>query len=129
MQGKWSLLGNGTDLDRLELYVDARDLQKEEMTDIEYQAKLTERGNEKLAENVEVQSFDSKINLNSNLTYKVDFDLGDKVTCEQSVGVGVTIDTRITEIEEVYENTGKQVNVIFGNRMPELVDKIKEVIQ
>ena len=61
------------------MFVDAKDLQKETMTDLEYKAKLETRGNTKLAENTEVISFDSRINLNSNLTYKVDFDLGDKV--------------------------------------------------
>ncbi len=122
------VVGGGTDLDRYEVFIDARDLQKEEMTDLEYKAKLTERGNEKLAEYVEVQSFDSKINLNSNLEYKVDFNLGDKVTCV-SKAWGVTIDTRITEIEEVYESSGKQVNVVFGDSMPTLIDKLKEVIK
>lgn len=121
-------VGSGTDLDRFELFVDARDLQKEEMTDLEYKAKLTERGNEKLAECKDIQTFDSKINLNSNLEYKVDFDLGDKVTCV-SKAWGMTIDTRITEIEEVYESSGKQVNVVFGDSMPTLIDKLKEVIK
>lgn len=120
--------GGGTDLDRYEVFIDARDLQKEEMTDLEYKAKLIERGNTKLAEYKDIQTFDSKINLNSNLEYKVDFDLGDKVTCV-SKAWGVTIDTRITEIEEVYEESGKQVNVVFGDSMPTLIDKLKEVIK
>lgn len=120
-------VGQGIGLDRLELYVDARDLQKEEMTEAEYRNKLIDRGNSKLSEHKETQSFDSKINLNSNLIYKVDFDLGDKVTCV-SKKWGVTIDTRITEIEEVYESTGKQVNVTFGDSLPTLIDKLKEVV-
>ena len=98
------------------------------MTDLEYQNKLTERGNEKLAENKDIQTFNSKINLNSNLIYKEDFDLGDIVTCT-SKKWGVTIDSRITEVEEVYESTGKQVNIVFGDNMPTLIDKLKEVIK
>lgn len=121
-------VGAGTDLDRYEVFIDARDLQKEEMTDLEYKAKLIERGNTKLAEYKDIQAFDSKINLNSNLEYKVDFNLGDKVTCV-SKAWGMTIDTRITEIEEVYESSGKQVNVVFGDNMPTLIDKLKEVIK
>lgn len=122
------VIGSGTDLDRYEVFIDAKDLQKDAMTDLEYKAKLVERGNTKLSECKDIQTFDSKINLNSNLKYKIDFDLGDKVTCV-SKAWGVTMDTRITEIEEVYESAGKQINVTFGDSMPTLVNKLKEVIK
>lgn len=126
-------IGEGVGLDRYEVYVDARDIQskKEDETIIpeaQYLQLLRDRGNDKLSEYKDVKTFDSKINLNSNLTYKIDFDLGDKVTCV-SKKWDVTIDTRITEIEEVYEETGKQVNVTFGDNLPTLTDKLKEVIQ
>jgi len=121
-------VGQGTGLDRFEMFVDARDLQKEEMATEEYQAKLEDRGRSRLAETKEIQTFDSKINLNSNLVYKEDFNLGDIVTCT-SKKWGITIDTRITEIEEVYEETGKRINVIFGNNIPTLVEKIKQVVR
>lgn len=123
----------GIGLDRYELFVDARDLQKEKedgtiIPDEEYTEMLINRGKSKLAEYKEIQTFESKINLNSNLTYKEDFDLGDVVTCT-SKKWGITIDTRITEIEEVYEETGKQINVTFGNNIPSLIDKIKQVVR
>ena len=41
------------------------------MTDLEYKAKLIERGNTKLAEYKDIQTFDSKINPFSNRRYKV----------------------------------------------------------
>lgn len=121
-------VGQGIGLDRFELFVDARDLQKEEMTTEQYIEKLEGRGSSRLAESVEIQNFDSKINLNSNLTYKEDFDLGDQVTCT-SKRWGVTIDTKITEIEEVYEGSGFSVNVVFGDNMPTIIDKIKQVVR
>ena len=129
---KTTVVGEGADLDRYEVYFDARDIQSKEedetiMPEAEYLQLLRDRGNDKLSEYKDVQTFDSKINLNSNLVYKEDFDLGDKVTCVNKKW-GITIDTRITEIEEVYENTGKQVNVVFGNSMPTLIDKIRKVI-
>lgn len=123
---EFATVGDKTGLDRFEMFVDAKDLQKETMTDLEYKAKLETRGNTKLAENAEVISFDSRINLNSNLTYKVDFDLGDKVTCI-SKKWGVTIDRRITEVEEIYEEDGFNVNVVFGDSLPTILDKIKAV--
>lgn len=125
-------VGTTSGLDRYEMFVDARDLQskKEDDTVIppaEYTEMLESRGQSKLDENKEIETFTSKINLNGNLIYKKDFDLGDKVTCV-SKAWGITIDTRITEIEEVYEASGKQVNVIFGDDIPTLLDKLKEVI-
>lgn len=126
-------IDNGQGLDRYEMFVDARDLQSKDENDnpiplADYRKLLEDRGTSKLAETKEIQTFDSKINLNSNLVYKEDFDLGDIVTCT-SKKWGITIDTRITEIEEVYEESGKQINVVFGNNIPTLIDKIRQVIR
>ena len=125
---KFITVGGGTGLDRYELFVDARDLQQEDMTNEEYEAVLQNRGQSKLAEMREIQTFESKININSNLTYKEDFDLGDVVTCT-SKKWGITIDTRITEVEEIYEESGFSVNITFGNNIPTLIDKIKQVVR
>lgn len=119
--------GTGSGLDRFELFVDAKDLKKDALTTPQYALKLAERGDIKLAELTDIKTFESKANINSNLKYKTDFDLGDIVTCT-SKKWGVTIDTRITEIEEVYEEQGMQVNVCFGGNVPTLIDKIKQSI-
>lgn len=123
----------GQGLDRFEVYVDARDLQSKDGNNnvipiAEYRKLLEDRGISKLSEHKEIETFDSKVNLNSNLVYKEDFDLGDIVTCT-SKKWGITIDTRITEIEEVYEESGKQVNVVFGNEIPTLIDVIKREVR
>lgn len=124
---------NGQGLDRYELFVDARNLQSTDENDnpipiTEYRKLLEDRGISKLSEHKEIETFDSKVNLNSNLVYREDFDLGDIVTCT-SKKWGITIDTRITEIEEVYEESGKQVNVVFGNEIPTLIDAIKREVR
>lgn len=129
---KKTSIGNYRGLDRYELFVDARDLSdKEKINDVEkiipwnrYEAMLKQKGNEKLGEYKKVETFDSEINLRSNIKYKEDFDLGDIVTCYDPKW-GVTIDTRVTEIEEVYEEKGMEVKVTFGNNVPTLIDKIK----
>jgi len=125
-------VGSGIGLDRLEVFSDQKSLSNEVdgvvMSDAEYNALLIEKGNEKLSEYKGIQTFDSKINLKSNLIYKTDFDLGDIVTCI-SKKWGVTIDTRITEVEEIYEESGLSVNVTFGNNVPTLIDKIKQVVR
>ena len=125
-------VGSGMGQDRFEVFVDQRNLSNEtdDGTPIpqeEYQAMLAQKGLEVLAESKEIQTFDSKINIGANLIYKQDFDLGDLVTCLNRRW-GITIDTRITEIEEVYETNGKSINVTFGNSVPTLIDKIKQVV-
>lgn len=125
---QFAAIGQGEGLDRFELFVDARDLQQGDLSNEEYALVLENRGQNKLFEYTDIRTFDSKINLNSNLTYKKDFDLGDLVTCT-SKKWGITIDTRITEIEEVYDSNGKQINVVFGNNIPTLIDKLKAVIK
>lgn len=121
---------NSTGLDRNEIFIDAKDIQsKDENENIipagEYDKLLIQRGHEKLAEYKEVETFESKINVtNSNLIYKQDFDLGDYVTC-QNREWNVTTNVKITEIEEVYESDGLQVNVTFGESIPTLISKIK----
>lgn len=121
-------IGTGEGVDRFEIFTDARDLSDESISSTEYLKILEQRGNEKLAEYKEIKTFDSKINIKSNLDYRTDFDLGDIVTCK-SKKWGITIDARITEIEEVYETTGFTVNAVFGNHIPTLIDKIKQNIR
>lgn len=119
-------VGAGNGLNRFEMFADARDLQQDELTIDDYILQLQQRGNEKLSENREIKAFNSKINVNSNLTYKVDFDLGDIVTCI-SKKWGIAINTRITEIEEIYEKDGMNINITFGNDVPTLIEKIRKV--
>lgn len=128
-------IGDGVGLDRAELYVDANDLQSTKRVGeedviiprLEYIEMLKNRGYTKLSEMTKVESFDSKVNTKSNLIYKKDFDLGDIVTIK-STKWNLTIDTRITEIEEVYEEDGFNIFVTFGNEVPDIIDKIKQVV-
>ena len=85
---------------------------------------LETRGKEKLAEYYDSKTFDSIINSNSNLIYKQDYDLGDVVTFFDKKW-GITMDTRITEISETYNEQGMNINITFGNDVPTLIDIIK----
>ena len=142
---KLTAIEQGQGLNRYELYVDARDLQSTKqvektdedgnkttedvpMSDNEYIPMLLQRGKEKLAECYEVQTFDSKINTQGNNIYKKDFDLGDIVTIVDKKW-GIQVDTRITEVEEVYEGGKVKINPTFGNNIPTIIDKIKQVVR
>lgn len=63
-----------------------------------------------------------------NNKYKKDYDLGDIVTVVDK-NWRIRIDTRITEIEEAYEEKGFEVNVTFGNNIPTIIDKIKQTVR
>lgn len=123
-------VGNVSGFDRFEMFVDARDINsKGENNTVIPEEQVTkmliDRGNSKLTETTEVKTFDANVNVRSNLIYKKDFDLGDMVTITNKKW-GITIDTRITTIEEVYEEKGFDIRVNFGNNIPTLLDKIKQ---
>lgn len=134
---KTTVIGEESGLDRYELFVDARDISdtryitnednepiEEVIPDNEYIELLKSRGNEKLTKYYKIKSFDSTINTNSNLIYKQDYDLGDVVTFFDKKW-GITIDTRITEISEIYDIEGLTINITFGNDVPTLIELMK----
>lgn len=104
---------------RRELWVDARDLQKGELTDTQYQAQLIQRGLEKLAEAARVESFEAAAVDTANFEYLADWDLGDIVSFEKW---GIILNQRITEVEEVYENSVATITPVCGTPLPETLD-------
>lgn len=120
--------------ERRELYVDARDIQSEKtdeegnstkISETEYKQMLKERGIEKLNENNKIETADFNIDPLANLTYKTDFDLGDKVVYK-SEQLGLIIEDRIVGVSEAYENGNKTINITFGEDYN--LKKVKEVI-
>ncbi|WP_010293527.1 siphovirus ReqiPepy6 Gp37-like family protein, partial [Clostridium senegalense] len=139
-----SIETNKIGLDRYEMYIDARDIQDTKEVEKEdndgnitteqipipleeYNKLLTQRGQEKLKERKEIETFESTVNSNGNNVYKVDYDLGDMVTVVDKKW-GIKVDSRITEIAEIYENENISVIPVFGNNIPTLLDKIKQKI-
>lgn len=122
----------GQGIDRYELFVDARDLEdtKDEvrMSDFEYFPILKQRGNEKLKEHDKIKTFDSKVDTAGNNIYKKDYNLGDIIT-KEDYKWNLTIDTRITGIEEVYEEKGMEIYATFGNDIPNILDKLRQVVK
>lgn len=57
---------------------------------------------------------------------KVDFDLGDRITCKEEKW-GIQIDARITEVKEIYQKGTEEIEATFGESLPTLVDKIRKV--
>ncbi|MED1419012.1 siphovirus ReqiPepy6 Gp37-like family protein [Bacillus smithii] len=119
--------------DRIEMFVDEQNLSYTledgyVLTDEEYAALLEEQGKIKLAEAQPIQTFESGISVTSNLIYKQDFDLGDIVTVLNNRW-GVLLNTRITVVEEVYENDTVDIRVNFGSNIPTIIDKIQQKLR
>jgi len=117
-------------LNRHELFVDARDLKKEVdsvvLSDTEYNNLLNQRGKEKLIEYKDIQTFEGKI-ITNNYIYKKDYDLGDIVTVMDKKW-NVAVDTRITEVNEIYENGKSAIVPVLGNKIPTILDKLKRKV-
>lgn len=142
-------VGYSEGIERFELYTDAKDISDKKtistptgtvdengnsnykdtevtMSEAEYIPLLKQRGNEKLAEATDIKTFDSVVNTkNESAIYKKDYFLGDKVTILDKKW-GLTIDTQITEIQEIYEQSGYNINITFGNNIPTLLQKINK---
>lgn len=117
-----------------EVLIDASDIQRtaedssgeqQEIPIATYRKMLQNRGTTELAQLIENYTFNSSINVMSNLRYKEDFDLGDRVTCVEKKW-GITINSRITELTQTFEAGRTEIVAVFGESAPTLLDKIKK---
>lgn len=88
---KYTTVGDGTGLDRRELFTDARDISSDVgdgviLTEAEYTAQLQQRGKEKLAENKDVTSFEGQVETTIMFKYGEDFFNGDVVQIANEYG-------------------------------------------
>lgn len=112
--------------ERREVFVDAKDLRAEDFPS-SYSSALNFRGQSKLAELAPIRSFDAAVNPHGNLRYKIDYDLGQTVTVI-SKKWGVTLNARITEIEESYDVSGQSINIVFGKGELTLFQKLRGTV-
>lgn len=121
-------------LDLIEVFCDATDIaRKYQQGETEvtiplntYIAMLKTRGSAELENYGKNINFVSTINTNSNLKFKADFDLGDRITCKETKW-GIQIDARITEVTETYQKGEETIEATFGDSLPTLVDQIRKV--
>lgn len=108
VQRKTYTVGSASGLDRIETYVDARDISSEvdggKLTTAEYNELLKAKGVEALAETVIIQSFEGTIEPTVNYTFGVDYELGDIIQITNEYGI--TAPARITEVIESWSDTG-----------------------
>lgn len=122
-------------LARDEVFINATDIVQEyeddngnpvTLTDAQYLTLLAARGASELEQYAETLAFGSKVNTNSNLKYREDYDLGDRVTCINKRW-GIKIDVRITEIAETYQRNIEEIDITFGESLPALLTQIRQI--
>jgi len=118
---KYVTVGSGEGLELREVFVDAKDIQEDELTEEEYEAALIQRGQDALNEDIISTSFECKTGADINFTYMVNYDLGDIVTVRKK-NWGISEDLRITEIQETYEYGAMVIEPVLGDPLPETVD-------
>ena len=124
-------------LHRREMYVDARDLQSEIQNDDgtistinpdDYRDMLNDRGTEKLAECITVESFEAKMRIVGDIQYKygIDYNKGDKVII-QDTDLDIQVIGKVAEISENYDDEYELI-ITFGYSYPTLIQKVKRQI-
>lgn len=114
------VVGSETGLACREVFVDASDIQSSEMTADEYTAALQTRGNEALEGAGMAESFECDTEASANFIYRTDYDLGDIVTVRKT-DWGISVNLRITEVQEIYENGEARISPTFGNPLPDSI--------
>ena len=113
--------GTYAGLNRYEMYVDARDLQKKvtdstgketTLTAAQYTAQLQARGLEKLVEAGKTETFEGDVDTDA-YTYRTDYDVGDLVTVRDKHGI--TANARIVAVEEIEDGDGYTITPEFSD--------------
>ena len=113
---KYLAIGNTSGLDRRELFVDARDISSEgedgqTLTTEQYNELLKQRGNEYLADYIDLVSFEGAIETNIMYKYGVDFFDGDIVQIANEYGHEAKV--RILEVVISENEEGNSVYPTF----------------
>lgn len=135
VERKIIVLGNNSGWDRIETFVDARDIgtedeeSEEELTEDEIEEMLIDRGQKKMKEMETIFSLEAEIltpvKKATPFQYEKDFDLGDRVQVVNK-SWGLTMTAPITEFLEIHEPSGFRLEATFGQSRPTLLTKIKD---
>lgn len=121
-------------LERQEIYVDARDIQKATqdgngkditLTDAQYKAALNSRGKTKLGEQVATLNLNGDIDLDNDLfEYGVDYQVGDRVRLTSKL-FNLTKTSVLSGVDETYDDEGHHLSPIWDKETPTLFELLK----
>jgi Siphovirus ReqiPepy6 Gp37-like protein len=128
------VVGGGVGLNRHEIFVDAREIAEQtednppvNRPEADIINDLTAKGQQELNQFLQEQYLEGQVLTKSKFQYERDYDLGDVVTI-QNRNWNITMDIRLTEVKEIYEQSGYRIEGTFGKSRPTLIDKIKQEI-
>lgn len=114
---KTYVIGSDSGISRREIFTDARDISSDNngvtLTTEEYNLLLEQRGNETLAENTYIESFEGKVDASNMFIYGRDFSIGDIIQIENEYGIEGT--ARITEFIMSQNAEGVEFYPTFTN--------------
>lgn len=108
-------------LARREVFVDARNIRKENLSTADYENKLKRQGNATLEKDVLSVAYTVVVNPEGNFKYLEDYDIGDVVTVRKE-SWNIEGEYRITEATEIYEAEVAQIELVIGSPLPERID-------
>ena len=119
----WVTVGDDTlvGLDRREVYRNASDVSRDDVSYATYVEELRQRGYQELEEDSIAYSFETTTTPRGNFNYKENYDLGDIVTIKKE-NWGLSVDLRLSAITEVYEHGTATIQPTFGSPLPETID-------
>lgn len=112
-------VGQAEGFDRAETYI--------ECSEVETVEDLKTEGLQKLNDFKKVHSFEVQVNPYGSFRYEEDYDLGDIVTI-QDTKIGVTMNARMVDIREIYEDIFT-IEITFGTNIPTFLDNIRKEIK
>lgn len=116
LERKLRSVGTTSGLNRREVFIDASSA-KDESDLVDYFDALINEGKAKLSEMTATKKFEGEID-NNFYRYKYDYDLGDIVTIKNKYGV--TINARIIEIIETWDNSGYTIEPVYEYIEPDV---------
>lgn len=111
------MVGDGSGADRREVFLDC--------SGAENAAELVDMGNQKLSSQKRIVSYDGRILNTGSFIFEQDWDLGDVVTVQNRTW-GVSLNSRITEVKEIYEPESK-IEISLGEEVPTITQAIKHL--
>ncbi|NFQ84187.1 hypothetical protein FDG04_02415 [Clostridium sporogenes] len=111
-------VGNAKGWARKETFIDCS--QAEDITEVKTM------GEHKLDDFKITETFESNVIPYGSFMYMEDWELGDIVTVMDRKW-GIILNTRITEVKEIYEVGGFSLECTFGNNIPTIIDSIKRI--
>ncbi|MFW5437122.1 siphovirus ReqiPepy6 Gp37-like family protein [Paenibacillus apiarius] len=109
------MVGIASGFDRREVFMDC--------SSAEDAVELTDLGERKLSEYKRIQTYNGMILDTGSFQYEKDWDLGDRVTL-QNKRWALTMDSRITEVKEIYEPASK-IEIALGDEIPTITKYVK----